>query len=137
MFLNITTDSFSNSLELTTIATNQTFPPVFQPPDGCKSIILNDNQHGDIVSVDFEAFAYRLKAAILLPILFLIGGPANVINMAVFYRQGLSKRINVCLFALALADELYLIHCMILNGEEFHRQFYTKERCVLSLFLTA
>jgi hypothetical protein len=40
-----------------------------------------------IVSLEFEMFAQRLKAAILLPIMFLIGGPANVINMAVFYKS--------------------------------------------------
>ena len=34
----------------------------------------------------------------ILPILVLCGVTMNVINMAVFYRQGLSDRINLCLF---------------------------------------
>ena len=63
----------------------------------------------NLVSIEVEAFAERLKGAIVLPLLFLIGGPANVVNMAVFYKQGLRERINLCLFALSLADELYLI----------------------------
>ena len=84
----------------------------------------------NLVSIEVEAFAERLKGAIVLPLLFLIGGPANVINMAVFYKQGLRERVNLCLFALSLADELYLIQCMFINGENIHRQFTTSERSV-------
>ena len=84
----------------------------------------------NLVSMEVEAFAERLKGAIVLPLLFLIGGPANIINMAVFYKQGLRERINLCLFALSLADELYMIYCMFFNGERIHRQFTTSERSV-------
>ena len=84
----------------------------------------------NLVSLEVEAFTERLKGAIVLPLLFLIGGPANVINMVVFYKHGLRERINLCLFALSLADELYLIQCMFLNGERIHRQFTTKQRYV-------
>ena len=84
----------------------------------------------NLVSLEVEAFAERLKSAILLPLLFLIGGPANVINIAVFYKQGLRERINLCLFALSLADELYLIQSMFFNGERIHRQFTTSQRSV-------
>ena len=105
---------------------------------GCRRIQFNgfvpwDNPD-NLVSVEVEAFADRLKGAIVLPILFLIGGPANVINMAVFYKQGLRERINLCLFALSLADELYLIQCMLLNGEKIHRQFTTSERSVYIIY---
>ena len=48
--------------------------------------------------------------------------------MAVFYKQGLKDRVNLCLFALSLADELYLIQAMFLYGEQLHLQFTTKER---------
>ena len=34
----------------------------------------------------------------LLPALIICGVTMNVINMAVFFRQGLSDRINLCLF---------------------------------------
>ena len=84
----------------------------------------------NLVSLEAEAFVERLKGAIVLPLLFLIGGPANIINMAVFYKQGLRERINLCLFALSLADELYMIYCMFFNGERIHRQFTTSERSV-------
>ena len=84
----------------------------------------------NLVSLEAEAFVERLKGAIVLPLLFLIGGPANIINMVVFYKQGLKERINLCLFALSLADELYMIYCMFFNGERIHRQFATSERSV-------
>ena len=81
----------------------------------------------NIVSSDVRDITRRLKDVFFLPILFLIGGPANVINMAVFYKQGLKERINVCLFALSLADGLYLANNMLLYGEQLYLQFTTKE----------
>ena len=81
----------------------------------------------NIVSFQVEDLVRRLKDVVFLPILFLIGGPANVINMAVFYKQGLKERINVCLFALSLADELYLAYSMLVFGEQLYLQFTTKE----------
>ena len=100
--------------------------------EGCKILHFDgfvpwDNPD-NLVSLEVEAFVDRLKGAIVLPLLFLIGGPANVINMAVFYKQGLRERVNLCLFALSLADELYLIHCMFFSGETIHRQFTTSQR---------
>ena len=102
--------------------------------EGCKILEFDgfipwDNPD-NLVSAEVEAFSERLKGAIVLPLLFLIGGPANVINMAVFYKQGLRERVNLCLFALSLADELYLIQCMFINGENIHRQFTSSERSV-------
>ena len=57
---------------------------------------------GNVISFEVEDLVHELKDVVFLPILFLIGGPANVINMAVFYKQGLKERINVCLLALSL-----------------------------------
>ena len=82
----------------------------------------------NIISRETESIVRILKDVFFLPILFLIGGPANVINMAVFYKQGLRARINVCLFALSLADGLYLVNMMVLYGEQLHVQFTTKEK---------
>ena len=82
----------------------------------------------NLVSAQTEDFVRRLRDVVILPILFLIGGPANLINMAVFYKQGLKERINVCLFALSIADELYLLFNMILYGEQLHLQFTSKEK---------
>ena len=82
----------------------------------------------NIISRETESIVRKLKDVMFLPIMFLIGGPANVINMAVFYKQGLHVRINVCLFALSLADELYLVNMMVLYGEQLHVQFTTKEK---------
>ncbi|XP_076461691.1 uncharacterized protein LOC143294145 [Babylonia areolata] len=68
-----------------------------------------------------------MKCSLFL-LLLLIGGPGNVMNMAVFWRQGLRERINLCLFALSLADELYLLQCLSINGERLYTLFTTNER---------
>ena len=85
------------------------------------------NNPDNILSFEVEDLVHMLKDLVFLPILFLIGGPANVINMAVFYKQGLKERINVCLFALSLADGLYLINNMVMYGEQIYLRFTTKE----------
>ncbi|XP_076462771.1 uncharacterized protein LOC143295092 [Babylonia areolata] len=81
-----------------------------------------------LVSAHTEDLVRRMRDTIVLPLLYLIGGPANVINMAVFYKQGLKERINVCLFSLALADLLYLTNNMLLYAEQIHVQFTTREK---------
>ena len=82
----------------------------------------------NLVSARTESLVRRLKDVVVLPILFLLGGPANVINMAVFHRQGLKERINVCLFALSLADNLFLLYNVAVYGEQVWLQFTTGEK---------
>ena len=101
-------------------------------PEGCLVVRLEkmeflpwDNPD-NIVSAEVEHIARRVKDNMLF-FLFLIGGPANVINLAVFYKQGLKERVNLCLFALSLADELFLIQSMCFVGEQIHLQFTIKE----------
>ena len=89
---------------------------------GCLTLQFQDfvpwDNPDNVISFQVEDLVRRLKDVVFLPILFLIGGPANVINMAVFYKQGLKERINVCLFALSLADGLYLASNMLWFGEQ-------------------
>ena len=131
MFQIMSKSYFTNTTQSTPNATSTRNSSMLE---GCKTLQFHgfvpwDNPD-NLVSLEVEAFAERLKGAIVLPLLFLIGGPANVINMAVFYKQGLRERINLCLFALSLADEIHLVQCMFLNGERIHRQFTSSERSV-------
>ena len=102
-------------------------------PEGCHVVRFEEKQFlpwdnpDNIVSAEVEDIARRVKDTVL-PVFFLIGGPANVINMVVYYKQGLKERVNLCLFSLSLADELFLVHMMFLFGEQVHVQFTTKER---------
>ncbi|XP_076456700.1 uncharacterized protein LOC143290998 [Babylonia areolata] len=48
----------------------------------------------------------------MFPVLVTFGIITNVINMAVFARQGLSDRINLCLFSLAVSDTGFLLFLM-------------------------
>ena len=113
--------------------TNLTFAPlsnITSAPPGCLVLQYKDflpwDNPTNVISAKTEDLVRRWKNALVLPVLFLIGGPANVINMAVFYKQGLKERINVCLFALSLADFLYLLQVFILYSES--ALFAQKER---------
>ena len=101
-------------------------------PQGCPVLRFEEleflpwDNPDNIVSAEVEDIARRLKNA-AVPVLFLIGGPANVFNMAVFYKQSLKERVNLCPFALSLADEIYLIQILLFYGEQVRLQFTTNE----------
>ena len=114
-------------------ATNFTVSPLSNDtsaPPGCLVLqyegFLPWDNPTNVISAQTEDLIRRCKNAIVLPILFLIGGPANVINMAVFYKHGLKERINVCLFALSLADLLYILQTSVMYCESI--QFNQEER---------
>ncbi|XP_076464819.1 uncharacterized protein LOC143296674 [Babylonia areolata] len=118
---------------MTAVDNNRTLTYNSSIPEGCKKIVFTemefipwDNPH-NIVSAEVEEIVYRVKDMMVV-LLFLIGGPGNVINMAVFYKQGLQDRVNLCLFFLSLSDELYLIMAMFVHAEQVYLQFITKER---------
>ena len=104
--------------------TNFTFAPLpndTSPPSDCLVLqyqgFLPWDNPTNVISAQTEDLVRRWKDGVVLPVLFLIGGPANIINMAVFYKQGLKIRINVCLFALSLADFLYLLQSFVQHCE--------------------
>ncbi|KAL8562835.1 hypothetical protein ACOMHN_004527 [Nucella lapillus] len=111
-------------------ASNTTNATSAAPPE-CIVLQFGDfipwNNPDNIISFETEDLIRRLKDVFFLPVLFLIGCPANVINMAVFFKQGLKERINVCLFALSLADGMYLFCNMVCYGEQLYVQFTTRE----------
>ena len=59
----------------------------------------------------------------LLPVLSLLGVVGNALNVAVFFRQGLRERVNVCLFSLALADLVVCTLYFLLYGYGLVGQF--------------
>ncbi|KAL8567388.1 hypothetical protein ACOMHN_001776 [Nucella lapillus] len=101
--------------------------------DDCIQVIFSDMKYipwdnpDNLVSAEVETIIHRVQDNLLV-LLFLIGGPANVINMAVFYKQGLKDRVNLCLFALSLSDGLFLTGFTILYIEQLYTQFTTKEK---------
>ena len=60
----------------------------------------------------------------LLPVMSLLGVVGNALNVAVFFRQGLRERVNVCLFSLALADLVVSTLYFILYGYSVVTQFH-------------
>ena len=101
-------------------------------PQNCIILGMNTtipwNNPNNLISLEAEFFFDRIKAAVLIPVLFLIGFPANCINMAVFFKQGLKDRINLCLFSLALTDIITLTVVFTLYAERLYTQFTDGER---------
>ena len=81
-------------------------------PENCIILGINTtipwNRPNNLIGFEARQLFDRIKITVLIPVLFLIGFPANCINMAVFFKQGLKERINLCLFSLALVDLLSL-----------------------------
>ena len=121
---NTSYDTVTNVTDLDANSTLSSACPVLQ----FHSDFLPWDNPDNILSAQTEDFVRRLRDFVVLPTLFLIGGPANVINMAVFYKQGLKERINVCLFSLSLSDGLYLLYNIVLYGEKLGLQFNTREK---------
>ncbi|KAL8583377.1 hypothetical protein ACOMHN_035359 [Nucella lapillus] len=71
---------------------------------GVASIITNED----------HAISERVIACGFLTVLGLLGLPANILNMVIFFRQGLRDKMNLCLFTLAFVDFMYLL-CMFIS----------------------
>ncbi|KAL8595115.1 hypothetical protein ACOMHN_019153 [Nucella lapillus] len=98
----------------------------------CKIIDNNTripwNHPGNLVSWRTEELFYTICSGLLIPLFFIFGTPANVLNMVVFYKQGLKERINFCLFLLALIDILHLTPLFIFQVEHVNSWFTGKLR---------
>ncbi len=60
----------------------------------------------------------------LVPVVPLLGVVGNALNVAVFFRQVLRERVNVCLFSLALADLVVSTLYFLLYGYTVVTQFH-------------
>ena len=103
-------------------------------PDDVNNCVILDmnvtipwNNPENLISRETEFLFDRIMFTVLIPVLFLIGFPANCINMAVFYKQGLKERINLCLFSLALIDLACLIVVIVFYAERIYIQFTNSE----------
>lgn len=98
-------DRMSVSIENTSAAM------ALSPPEGC--IVLPSTGQApwsnpeDLVTIDVQVLLSNIKSMIILPILFIVGTPTNLLSMVVFYKHGLQQRTNVCLFTLSLIDLLF------------------------------
>ena len=63
-----------------------------------------DNPHNVIDFATFQDIEFVLNC-VLDPALWMLGVGTNTINLAVFYRQGLKDRMNLCLFRLVSGGE--------------------------------
>ncbi|KAL8616030.1 hypothetical protein ACOMHN_014992 [Nucella lapillus] len=97
-----------------------------EAPEGCLTV-----EQGDFVPWDNPDNILSRKTdlwvstvfigTIVLPVLFAVGVPGNILSAVVFKTQGLKDRINLCLFSLALADLLVLVSNFCLTEEKVYR----------------
>lgn len=104
-------------------------------PDGCVMLETAPlNSTGDIVSADVEEWTSRIFCSLAIPVLFFIGAPGNLLSVAVFARQGLGRRVHLCLFLRALADLLVNCSTFSIYGERFF-SFFTRYRRFSEVFV--
>ena len=101
-------------------------------PENCIIVGMNatdprNNPH-NLISLEVEFLFDKIKATILIPILFLVAFPSNCVNMAVFLKQGLRERINLCLFSLALVDLIHVSAVFVFYAERIFTKFTDDER---------
>ncbi|KAL8593912.1 hypothetical protein ACOMHN_032333 [Nucella lapillus] len=84
----------------------------FDIPEGCvlKQVtgVIPEYSQQTLVSKQVNIIIDMFLLGICLPLCFAVSFGTNIINMAVFYKQGLKERINMCLFTLSLLDLLYV-----------------------------
>ncbi|KAL8624714.1 hypothetical protein ACOMHN_002409 [Nucella lapillus] len=84
--------------------------PVTEPP---QRDAVTVGQPGSLIQTEDFQLAERVIECGVLPALSVLGLPANVLNMLVFYRQGLRDKMNLCLFALAFVDFIFLFSMLV------------------------
>ncbi|XP_076445883.1 uncharacterized protein LOC143283524 [Babylonia areolata] len=72
----------------------------------------------DVMSAQVSNFFANLIRGVVIPTLFFIGFPSNIVNMVVFFRHGLKQRINLCLFCLSALDLFYVIVVFLVYAEK-------------------
>ncbi|KAL8586477.1 hypothetical protein ACOMHN_050072 [Nucella lapillus] len=110
-----------------------TIPPNVTIADSwCNDVAFSEIEHlplvksEGILSSQVELIIRHTKD-VTMTFLFFLGGPGNVINMVVFYKQGLQDRVNLCLFMLSLTDEFHSIMGMFHHAEQLYLAFTTQD----------
>lgn len=83
-----------------------------------QNVSIPCNHVEGIFTPEFRETVKKVVYIGFIPLAFVVGAIANVLNCLVFCRQGLSDRINLCVFSLALSDLVYLTALMVRNLEK-------------------
>ncbi|XP_076442683.1 uncharacterized protein LOC143281364 [Babylonia areolata] len=97
---------------------------------------LNPEDNAEnIITKEARFWITTIIAGVVVPLLFLLGVPGNILSAAVFYRQGLRERINLCVFCLALVDLVALTVLFFLSAEEIYRLFFGSSSFFIRYFV--
>ncbi|KAL8625852.1 hypothetical protein ACOMHN_012444 [Nucella lapillus] len=129
-------DTFN--VTITTSLRHPGFTSGARTEQGC--LILQDSINPEdnpenVVSKQLHFWVSTISNAVIIPILFLMGLPGNVLTAAVFYRLGLRERINFCIFFLALVDFADIIVVLGLRIEIIYRFLVGPSNFFIKYFL--
>ncbi|XP_025091546.1 uncharacterized protein LOC112562480 [Pomacea canaliculata] len=79
----------------------------------------------DIVSRQALEFIQQLKGVVFIPLISMFGAASICLSLVVFYKHGLSSRINLCLFALELVNLINITYLFVLNVDSLNMPFDT------------
>lgn len=74
----------------------------------------------DLMSYDLFLQCEKILTAILIPVVCIVGIPANIINCIVFYKHGLRQRINFLLFSHSCTDLAYVCYQFLYMSDRFY-----------------
>ena len=83
------------------------------------SVMSLDNPEA-LVSQETHQQFKKFVNAYFLRLCFLVSGPTNLINMAVFWKHGIKERINLCLFCLSFADLIVSASYFVMYAEKIY-----------------
>ena len=102
------------------------FIPVINHADHQCPVVLKElsTDHPDsFITLETALLTMKIVCGALMPLLAFSGLFLNVVNMLVFWNQGLRQRINFLLFCLACADFVLLIHLTMISVDIFFTLF--------------
>ncbi|XP_025113608.1 uncharacterized protein LOC112575799 [Pomacea canaliculata] len=75
----------------------------------------------DPISQETEQFVTKVRGVTIMPVLFIIGTVGTSVSLTIFYKQGLTNRINLCLFSLELVNLLNVLFLVLLNIDSLYK----------------
>ncbi|PVD32655.1 hypothetical protein C0Q70_08100 [Pomacea canaliculata] len=91
---------------------------------GC-ALVMSLEYAYDIVSRQALEFIQQLKGVVFIPLISMFGAASICLSLVVFYKHGLSSRINLCLFALELVNLINITYLFVLNVDSLNMPFDT------------
>ncbi|PVD32654.1 hypothetical protein C0Q70_08099 [Pomacea canaliculata] len=89
------------------------------------AVVMSLEYEQDIISRQTLEIIQQLKGVVLIPVIFVFGSASICLSLIVFYKHGLSSRINLCLFVLECINLINVTYLFVLNVDSLNMPFDT------------